>query len=181
MEVAPENGLGITVQGDRRVTVLGSFLRRCKIDELPQLWNVLFGDMSLVGPRAELPVCVAHSTPEQRAVLSARPGITDPASLAYHHEEEILAGHVVLERFYRTKILPDKLTRNLAYLCRVSLFCDLRILSETVALSFPSSDRAQKKPPTLSASHRKRFSKKMGIYQAGIAATVWVAFSAVTR
>jgi lipopolysaccharide/colanic/teichoic acid biosynthesis glycosyltransferase len=139
-----ENSLGITVRGDRRVTVVGSFLRRYKIDELPQLWNVLLGDMSLVGPRPELPVYVADYTTEQRVVLSARPGITDPASLAYRHEEEILAGHEDPEQFYRTEILPDKLTRNLAYLRRVSLCGDLRIVSETVALSFLSSDRAKK-------------------------------------
>jgi lipopolysaccharide/colanic/teichoic acid biosynthesis glycosyltransferase len=141
---ASENGLGITVQGDRRVTAVGSFLRRYKIDELPQLWNVLLGDMSLVGPRPELPVFVADYTPEQRVVLYARPGITDPASLAYRHEEEILAGHEDPEQFYRTQILPDKLTRNLAYLKRVSLRNDLRIVSETIAWSFLSSDRAPK-------------------------------------
>ena len=141
---ASENGLGITVSGDRRVTAVGRFLRRYKIDELPQLWNVLHGDMSLVGPRPELPIYVADYTVEQRLVLSVRPGITDPASLAYRHEEAILAGQEDPEQFYRTQILPDKLTRNLAYLRRVSFCCDLRIVSETVAWSFLSSDRAQK-------------------------------------
>ena len=76
--------------------------------------------------------------------LSARPGTTDPASLAYRHEEEILAGHEDPEQFYRTHILPDKLTRNLRYLQRISLFGDLRVISETVASSFLSSDRAKK-------------------------------------
>jgi lipopolysaccharide/colanic/teichoic acid biosynthesis glycosyltransferase len=141
---ASENGLGITVSGDRRVTAIGRSLRRYKIDELPQLWNVLHGDMSLVGPRPELPIYVADYTPEQRLVLSARPGITDPASLAYRHEEEILAGHEEPEQFYRTQILPDKLTRNLTYLQTVSLRSDLRVILQTVGSSFLSADRTQK-------------------------------------
>jgi lipopolysaccharide/colanic/teichoic acid biosynthesis glycosyltransferase len=141
---AEKRGPGITASGDRRITTLGQVLRAYKIDELPQLWNVLRGDMSLVGPRPELPVYVAAYTPEQRVVLSARPGITDPATISYRHEEEILASHEDPEQFYRTQILPDKLTRNLAYLQRVSLWSDLRVISETVASSFLSSARAQK-------------------------------------
>src|SRR5438552_12258422 len=74
--------LKITVAGDSRVTPIGRFLRRYKVDELPQLWNVIRGDMTLVGPRPEVPVYIEDYTPEQRMVLSARPGITDPASLA---------------------------------------------------------------------------------------------------
>jgi lipopolysaccharide/colanic/teichoic acid biosynthesis glycosyltransferase len=81
----------ITVAGNPRVTAIGRVLRRHKVDELPQLWNVIRGDMSLVGPRPELPHYVSAYTPEQCVVLSARPGITDPASLLYRHEEEILA------------------------------------------------------------------------------------------
>lgn len=141
---ASEDGLGITVSGDHRVTAVGRFLRQYKIDELPQLWNVLLGEMSLVGPRPELPIYVADYTEEQRLVLSARPGMTDPASLAYRHEEEILASHEDPEQFYRTEILPDKLTRNLEYLRRVSLCGDLRIVSETVAWSLLSSNETQR-------------------------------------
>jgi lipopolysaccharide/colanic/teichoic acid biosynthesis glycosyltransferase len=133
---AAKEGSRITIAGDRRVTVVGKFLRAYKIDELPQLWNVLRGDMSLVGPRPELPVYVAEYTPEQRLVLSVRPGITDPASLAYRHEEKILAGHRNPEQFYRTQILPDKLARNLAYLREISFSNDLRIILATVASSF---------------------------------------------
>lgn len=143
---ASEDGLGITVSGDHRVTAVGRFLRHYKIDELPQLWNVLLGEMSLVGPRPELPIYVANYTAEQRLVLSARPGITDPASLAYRREEEILASHGDPEQFYRTEILPDKLTRNLRYLRRVSLCGDLRIVSETVAWSLLSSNKTQRGP-----------------------------------
>jgi len=133
---ASKRGLGITVSGDSRVTRVGGFLRRYKLDELPQLWNVLCGDMSLVGPRPELPIYVAGYTPEQRAVLSARPGITDPASLAYRHEEELLSGQRSPEEFYRSKVLPDKLARNVRYIKRISLKGDLRIILETLFSSF---------------------------------------------
>jgi len=129
-------GLGITVAGDPRVTSIGRFLRRYKVDELPQLWNVLRGDMSLVGPRPELLVYVAEYTQEQRIVLSIRPGITDPASLAYRHEEEILAEQGDPEQFYRTQILPDKLARNRAYLQKITLQNDVRIILKTISSSF---------------------------------------------
>jgi len=129
----------ITIAGDPRVTAIGKVLRRYKVDELPQLWNVICGDMSLVGPRPELPHYVSEYTPDQRVVLSARPGITDPASLAYRHEEEILAEQSDPEQFYRTKILPDKLARNRAYLQKITLRNDIRILSRTVSSAFLSS------------------------------------------
>jgi len=124
--------LQVTVAGDSRVTPVGKILRRYKVDELPQLWNVVRGDMSLVGPRPEVPVYVADYTPEQRMVLSVRPGITDPASLAYRHEEEILSGQSDPEQFYRTKILPDKLARNRAYLGRITPQNDIRIIVKTI-------------------------------------------------
>jgi lipopolysaccharide/colanic/teichoic acid biosynthesis glycosyltransferase len=136
---ASSRGLGITVSKDNRVTPAGRFLRRYKLDELPQLWNVCFGEMSLVGPRPELPSYVARYTPEQRLVLSARPGITDPASLAYRHEEELLAAHHNPEAFYRSHVLPDKLARNLDYIQRISLKNDLRIILETLVSSFFNS------------------------------------------
>jgi len=140
---ASKTGLEITVSGDIRVTAVGRFLRRHKVDELPQLWNVIRGDMSLVGPRPELPSYVAEYTPEQRTVLSARPGITDPASLAYRHEEELLADHKDPEQFYRTQILPDKLARNIVYLQEITLRRDLRIIFNTVSSSFLFSDKTQ--------------------------------------
>lgn len=132
-------GSSITVAGDARVTAVGRFLRRHKVDEIPQLWNVVRGDMSLVGPRPELPAYVAEYTPEQRVVLSLQPGITDPASLAYRHEEEILADHEDPEQFYRTHILPDKLARNIAYLQKITFRSDLRIISNTISSLFLSS------------------------------------------
>jgi lipopolysaccharide/colanic/teichoic acid biosynthesis glycosyltransferase len=133
--------LRITVAGDPRVTAIGRFLRRYKADELPQLWNVLRGDMSLVGPRPELLVYVAEYTLEQRIVLSIRPGITDPASLAYRHEEEILADQGDPEQFYRTQILPDKLARNRAYLQEITFQNDIRIILKTISSSFLPAKR----------------------------------------
>jgi len=142
MIVGHVNGLEITVSGDRRVTSVGRILRRYKLDELPQLWNVLRGDMSLVGPRPELPVYVAAYTEQQRQVLAVRPGVTDPASLAYRHEEAILAEHKDPEQFYRTQVLPDKLARNLAYVQAISLKNDLHVIFETVVSSFLASQKA---------------------------------------
>jgi lipopolysaccharide/colanic/teichoic acid biosynthesis glycosyltransferase len=127
------NGFRITMSGDQRVTRIGRLLRRYKIDELPQLWNVLRGEMSLVGPRPELAHYVAGYSPQERVVLSARPGITDPSALAYVNEEEILASQNDPENIYRMQILPDKLARSIAYLRRVSLASDVRIMIQTIA------------------------------------------------
>jgi len=147
MTTQPSNrDLGITIAGDSRATPVGKFLRRFKVDELPQLWNVVRGEMSLVGPRPEVPVYVEEYTPEQRMVLSARPGITDPASLAYRHEEEILAGQGDPEQFYRTKILPDKLARNRAYLEKITLPNDIRIIVKTFCSSFLPSVKTGARP-----------------------------------
>jgi lipopolysaccharide/colanic/teichoic acid biosynthesis glycosyltransferase len=126
------DGSVITVAGDRRVTPLGKFLRRFKLDELPQLWNVFRGEMSLVGPRPEVSAYVAHYTPKQRVVLSVRPGITDPSSLAYRHEETLLEAASDPECFYRMHILPDKLARSSAYLQNVTFSGDLRIILQTL-------------------------------------------------
>ena len=113
---ADKQGPGITATGDSRITRVGRFLRRTKIDELPQLINVLSGDMSLVGPRPEDPRYVTLYTPEQRRVLAVRPGITSAASLAYRHEEQLLAG-ADWETVYREEVLPAKLAIDLEYLC----------------------------------------------------------------
>jgi lipopolysaccharide/colanic/teichoic acid biosynthesis glycosyltransferase len=131
----------ITIAGDPRVTAMGKVLRRYKFDELPQLWNVIRGDMSLVGPRPELPIYVSGYTPDQRMVLCARPGITDPASLVYRHEEEILAEQSDPEQFYRTQILPDKLARNRAYLQQITFRNDTHIILRTISSSFLPVER----------------------------------------
>jgi lipopolysaccharide/colanic/teichoic acid biosynthesis glycosyltransferase len=128
---APGRGPEITRGGDARVTPLGRVLRRTKLDELPQLLNVLVGDMSLVGPRPEVPRYVEKYSPEQRRVLSIRPGITDWASIAYANEEEVLARYPDLERAYVEQVMPRKLALNLDYLERRSLRTDLEILWQT--------------------------------------------------
>ena len=128
---ADRQGPGITATGDARVTRAGRALRRTKIDELPQLLNVLSGDMSLVGPRPEDPRYVALYTPEQRRVLAVRPGITSAASLAYRHEEQLLAGPD-WETVYREQVLPAKLAIDLDYLAQRSLWSDLGLIVRTI-------------------------------------------------
>lgn len=125
-------GPSVTAGDDLRITRTGRFLRRTKLDELPQLFNVLKGDMSLVGPRPEDPKYVAMYTPEQRRVLAVRPGITGPAVLAYINEEELLRGEDV-ESAYVTRVMPAKLELDLKYVADASLGGDLRILGRTVA------------------------------------------------
>jgi len=132
---APARGAPLTVAGDPRITRIGAFLRAAKIDELPQLWNVLRGDMSLVGPRPEVPRYVALYDEEQRRVLSVRPGITDYASMAYFDENALLAQSPDPERTYVQSVMPDKLRLNLLYLQRMSLKEDLRILLATVLMA----------------------------------------------
>jgi len=122
----------LTVDGDPRVTRVGAFLRASKIDELPQLINVLVGDMSLVGPRPEVPRYVALYTPDQRRVLAVRPGITDPASIRYRDEAAVLARAEDPERAYVDEVLPHKLAINLAYLDRRTLASDVGVILATL-------------------------------------------------
>lgn len=129
---ADRRGPAITAAGDARVTRVGRVLRKTKLDELPQLLNVLRGEMSLVGPRPEDPRYVALYTPEQRQVLQVRPGITSAASLAFRHEEALLTG-VDWETTYRTQVLPSKLAIDLDYLRQRTLRSDLRLIMHTIA------------------------------------------------
>jgi lipopolysaccharide/colanic/teichoic acid biosynthesis glycosyltransferase len=131
---ADRNGPLITSAGDSRVTRFGQLLRRCKVDELPQLWNVLRGEMSLVGPRPEVPVYVAGYSAVQLRVLSVLPGITDLASLCYRDEELFLGRSNSPEQLYREVVLPHKLALNLEYLQRISLGSDLALLLKTLVL-----------------------------------------------
>lgn len=132
MRVAP--GAAITVGADPRITRSGRVLRATKLDELPQLWDVLRGAMSLVGPRPELPIYVALYPDDLRdRVLAVRPGITDPASLAFSHEAELLAAAADPEREYREVILPAKLHLSAAYAAQASLATDLRLIALTLA------------------------------------------------
>ena len=130
---AEQNGRGITAAGDSRVTRVGAVLRKLKIDEIPQLWNVLRGEMSLVGPRPELPIYVQLYTPAQRQVLSVAPGITDPASIAYRHEEQVLSESEDPEMLYRDVVLPDKLALNQSYIDQMSLSHDVALIFKTLA------------------------------------------------
>ncbi|MEO8592810.1 MAG: sugar transferase [Candidatus Solibacter sp.] len=128
-------GPDVTSSGDRRITRIGRFLRRYKLDEVPQLWNVLVGDMNLVGPRPEVPAYVEMSNALWKAILRVRPGLTDLATLLYRDEELILAGYADPERAYREAILPAKLGLNLEYLAKRSFARDLRLLALTVVYS----------------------------------------------
>lgn len=131
----------LTIGGrDPRITGVGHFLRRTKLDELPQLWNVLKGDMSVVGPRPEVPRYVALYTPEQQVVLSVRPGITGMASLDYVDENELLARSDDPERTYVEEVMPAKLALDLRYVRERSFALDLRIIAATLRLIF--RDRA---------------------------------------
>jgi lipopolysaccharide/colanic/teichoic acid biosynthesis glycosyltransferase len=132
IEDAETKGLGITPIDDQRITTIGHMLREYKIDELPQLYNVLKGDMSLVGPRPELPMYVEQYVPEERKVLSVRPGLTDPASLFYCDEGRLLAESPDPEHLYRHNILPHKLRLNLTYIESVSLKYDTILVLSTV-------------------------------------------------
>lgn len=129
---ADKIGAGITTSGDARVTPIGRILRRTKLDELPQLLNVLRGEMSLVGPRPEDHRYVVLYNDEQRRVLMVRPGITSAASLAYSREEELLSGPD-WESLYRTQIMPAKLDLDLDYLAHRTLWSDLRLILRTIA------------------------------------------------
>lgn len=138
---AHTSGPAITGAGDPRITAVGQWLRRTKLDELPQLVNVIRGDMSMVGPRPEDPRYVSGYTAIERAVLAVRPGITSAASIRYRHEEQLLARDD-WEQYYREVLLPDKLRIDLEYLARRSLWSDFRIMYATffsVANVAPSS------------------------------------------
>lgn len=122
-----------TADDDPRVTRLGQWLRRRKIDELPQLFNVFGGSMSLVGPRPQVQWAVDRYSPEERRVLSVRPGITDPASLRFPDEGAILLGSTDPDRDYFEKIHPEKMRLSLAYIDQRSFRTDIRIILQTLA------------------------------------------------
>lgn len=122
----------VTQRGDPRITALGAFLRKTKIDELPQLWNVLLGDMSFVGPRPDVPGFADKLQGEEKAMLSIRPGITGPATLKYRNEEELLAAEKDPEAFNQNVIWPDKVQINLDYIRHWSLKRDIQYILDTV-------------------------------------------------
>ena len=130
---ADRRGPPITHRDDPRITRIGAFLRRAKLDELPQLWNVLKGEMSLVGPRPETPSYVALYTPEQQRVLEVRPGITGLTQLSYRDEEKHLSPDS-WERDYVSVLMPQKLALDLEYARKQSFALDVQILARTVWL-----------------------------------------------
>lgn len=141
-------GPAITGSNDPRVTRVGRVLRSTRLDELPQLWNVLRGDMSLVGPRPEDPAYVALYSPAQRAVLALRPGITGPAQLRFAHEARLLRpGHE--HEDYAAYVLPAKLSVDLEYVAAPSLRRDVSIAARTIRALFPSMPVSA--PPTPSS------------------------------
>jgi lipopolysaccharide/colanic/teichoic acid biosynthesis glycosyltransferase len=139
---AEQRGGPLTIGDDPRITRFGRRLRASKLDELPQLVNVVAGDMSLVGPRPELPRYVAFYDAGQRQVLDLRPGITDPASIAYRHESLLLSRAADPEAFYVQSILPDKIRINLEYASRATIVQDLAVIWRTIAALFQGSSRA---------------------------------------
>jgi lipopolysaccharide/colanic/teichoic acid biosynthesis glycosyltransferase len=148
---AASAGPQVTAGDDVRVTPVGKFLRKAKLDELPELWNILKGDMSLIGPRPEVPRYVDLGDPMWRLVLEARPGIADPMTLRLRNEEALLVEvEGDRERFYLETLLPFKLEGYLDYLQARSWRSDLKVLWQTIfAVAFPS-----KAPlPTLEEIH----------------------------
>lgn len=151
-----EAGPAVTVLGDRRITRVGRVLRRSKLDELPQLWNVVRGEMLLVGPRPEDPRYADPADPVHRLVFSERPGITGTTALAYRDEESLLANEAMklavasgreqpttddIEQVYRETILPAKLAMDAEYLRTRSIWGDLAILGRTIGQVLPRTGR----------------------------------------
>lgn len=125
-------GPSVTKAGDPRITAIGALLRRTKLDELPQLWNVLKGEMSLVGPRPEVSLYADHYTAEQRRVLELKPGITDVATLAFREEEQLLKSAPDVEKFYLEYCVPKKIEMNLRYSQSANLWRDSQVILRTI-------------------------------------------------
>jgi len=134
---AEKRGALLTVGGDGRITALGKRLRGWKIDELPQLFNVLDGTMSLVGPRPEVARYVARYSPEERRVLDLMPGITDPASIRYRDESERLARAEDPEEYYVRVLVPEKIRLNLEYGKKATFAGDIRVILKTLIPRLP--------------------------------------------
>jgi lipopolysaccharide/colanic/teichoic acid biosynthesis glycosyltransferase len=132
MDGADRKGLAISLGGDPRITRVGKILRRCELDELPTLVNVLKGDMSIVGPRPETPKYLPYYTEEQKRIFSVRPGITDLGTLKFRDEGQQLARSSDPESYYVETILPEKLRLGLEYVDRRSFLFDLRIILHTL-------------------------------------------------
>jgi lipopolysaccharide/colanic/teichoic acid biosynthesis glycosyltransferase len=128
---ADRAGPAVTASDDRRVTPIGKILRRTKLDELPQLFDVLRGQMSLVGPRPEDPKYVALYNSQQQEILKFRPGITSAASLAYRHEEQMLTGDD-WEQTYIYQVMPKKIAIDLQYFQSANVMTDIQLILRTI-------------------------------------------------
>ena len=132
MRVGSDKYSQITVGKDNRITKIGAFLRKYKLDEIPQLINVFIGDMSLVGPRPEVPKYVAFYTDEQKEILKVRAGITDYASIEFSDENDLLASEEDPEKAYIEKIMPKKIELNKKYILEISILTDIKIILLTI-------------------------------------------------
>ncbi len=139
--------LQITVEGDQRITCLGSWLRRTKLDELPQLINVARGEMTFVGPRPEVERYVRWYSDDQKEVLQLVPGITDPAAIRYRYESQLLAESCDPEQTYITEIMPDKIRINLQYAAEAHLISDLFVIVKTIARLLQAAPAVTRRPP----------------------------------
>ena len=142
MRNLPDVDTTVTVAGDKRITVIGAIMRRWKLDELPQLWNVLLGDMSFVGPRPDVPGYADTLSGADREVLNLKPGITGPATIKYRNEEELLSQAADAKQYNDSVIYPDKVKITLDYMRHWSLLNDVKYILMTLRIiSIPSSSK----------------------------------------
>lgn len=163
MRVESGGGPQVTIKKDNRITRIGGILRRTKLDELPELWNIVRGDMAIVGPRPEVPRYVAPDNLLWKQVLQVRPGITDPVTLRLRNEEELLATAENPERYYLEVLQPEKLKGYLKYLQKRSWKSDLRVIKDTiVAIIFPF----ETPPPKVEEKHARidNYTKKSFLF-----------------
>ena len=125
-------GSSVSVKGEKRITPIGAVLRKFKIDEFPELWNILIGDMSFVGPRPDMPEYAARLQGKQREILTVRPGLTSPASIKYAREEELLSLVPDPQKHFDEVIWPDKTRMNLEYIKRRTFIGDIVLIFKTV-------------------------------------------------
>ena len=164
IQQAENAGPGVTRGGDSRITGVGRMLRKCKLDELPQLLNVIRGDMSLVGPRPDSPEYLAHLPERLRGLIQLRPGITGWATIKYRNEEDLLSvvPAAELENYYVRTVLPRKARLDLAYAQRATLCSDLRLLIRTCrAVTLGSNEARHRATPTNKIARTARVSSTL--------------------
>lgn len=130
--IVNNSGSTVSVRGENRITPLGVKLRKYKLDELPELWNILIGEMSIVGPRPDVPDYLNKLVGEELHILDLRPGLTSPASIKYYNEEDLLASVPDPRKYYDEMIWPDKVRLNLEYYYKRSFFGDISIMFKTI-------------------------------------------------